>query len=44
MMLANCFKENDLPIVIVSNKIEISSKTYSSSECVSFTGNLGSLT
>lgn len=42
--LAYCFKENDLPIIIASNKIEISSKTYSSGECVSFTGNLGSLT
>lgn len=44
MPLAYCFKENDLPIVIASNKIEISTKTYSSCECVSFTGNLGSHT
>lgn len=42
MKLACCFKENDLPIIIASNKIEISSKNYNSGEQVSFTGHLGS--
>lgn len=42
MKLAYCFKENDLSVVIASDKIEISSKTYNSGEHVSFTGNLGS--
>lgn len=40
--LAYGFKENDLPRVIASNKIEISSKTYSSGEHASITGDLGS--
>lgn len=42
MMLAYCFKENDLPIFIAGNKIEISSKTYNFGPLVSFPGNLGS--
>lgn len=42
MKLAYDFKENDLPRVIASNKIEISSKTYNSGEHAFITGNLGS--